>query len=75
MRTRVGFLKVPQWRSDEAAFETTFRSISSSVVGRWNPTVDRRAVGLSSLGRRCRLVTPSAALRQLLFNFSYLSFP
>jgi len=24
---------------------------------------------------RCHLVTPSAALRQLLFNFCYLSFP
>jgi len=40
-------------KSDEAAFETTFRSITSSVVGRGNPVVDRRVVQLSSSGRRC----------------------
>ena len=37
-------------KSDEAAFETTSRSITSSVVGRGNPVVDRRVVELSSSG-------------------------
>jgi len=40
-------------KSDEAAFETMFHSITSPAVRRGNLAVDRRVVELSSSGRRC----------------------
>ena len=79
MRARVGFLKVPQWRSQ------TRRRLKQRSAQSLHPLLDAGirpwTAGLLVCPRRdaavsrCHLVAPSAELRQLLFNFSYLSFP